>query len=418
MLLSLLFFGAFLLKINYIKQIPEINRIIKSCCMCIFFIFITLRIYKFKLYHTIDEVMIFIFCSMILFSSLVVNRSHDFMDVLFPIRFFINFVGFSSFLKLYPLSENFVIKLLNLVLIFPVIHFLYSFYYSYRFIADDFYANKGFNAYLANSVIWQGMTHNPNAFGYIMMVGIICACAILFNYIAQEKKRIVLVISYSFVLFLLFFSLLMSASRASMIGVFAYIVLTLIIMLIFKKSILVINWKRTALVLFMCGLFVYALLNLHLVQHSIEKWKVCGSNYRIDQWSVFIKDKIQNFPSLSFFFGDGYNGYTNLFNPEWKQHYHNLYIEIWAKYGIINLFAFIIFCVYFLIRNFYCRDFWFIYCIPIAFFVHTSFESTLIFYGMSFETFCFMMLLLIPLHYKKNFVDYRNGIDIDTIKAV
>jgi hypothetical protein len=116
---------------------------------------------------------------------------------------------------------------------------------------------------------------------------------------------------------------------------------------------------------------------------------------RYSFWKGFLVQQVQSFPSLDFFFGRGNYRPINPVDPGMEL--HNVYLELWGKYGLFcsaGLIAFLVLCMRkVLIR----KEFLFLAGVSVSFILHGFFEDKIFVNSLHPQLLYLYTVLLLPL---------------------
>ncbi len=81
-----------------------------------------------------------------------------------------------------------------------------------------------------------------------------------------------------------------------------------------------------------------------LIENIIDKTRQQGSTFRVDIWKTFLRSRLELFPDIKFFIGEGFKSfsrgiqhYPGAFPGDPLTHVHNLFLDLWGRFGLINM---------------------------------------------------------------------------------
>ncbi len=355
------------------------------------FLFSEKKLHKFEV--------LFLIYSIITSLSAIIAGNFAFVDITHPIIGLIVFIGISSYLTIEKPDEKKIIIILAIFLVYPYLHLFFLVADNYSYLLQFFLGNAPYE-----NTVFMGLTHNQNVFGLEMMLGAMISLSLTFYKIRNGIKGfLVYLYVLSSMLFVLFTFL--SGSRASLLGIFALILLTIffspkIIIEILKN---LIHYKYSA-ILSIIAAIAAVILFFPAFEFFFSKFKF-GTSMRTALWEEFFLYNYNKFPSLEFFFGYGFTGLKAkvvISNPDfYKYHLHNMFFEIWGRFGLFSLFSIIIVYINMIKNSIRINKLWFLVMIPLAFIIHDMFEVVLVIRVTRWEVLFFNTILIIPLIFQK-----------------
>lgn len=388
---------AFIMHSIFIAQYPVCFKLFKFIIFAIILIWLSIyylsRIKNKKFFSfNFQEILIIVFSLLAVFSGFI--NFKNYMDLSEPVVL----GSFMLFIYLYINKCNYKIDIKKILVMMIIMSLLALFYSLFIGITNYSYGTdaNSYNAYLSNSFNWIGLFTNPNRFGSLMMVGFISSTSLLCLSLDVKNKKIMLVFSLiSFILLSL--GLLLSQSRASILGAGIFFLGTGILVIIKHWQTLIKYYKLWIIFFCLICLSVFVFWQFGLF-HNILKKMDQGTSFRYGFWVAFTLDRFQNFDFSKFFIGEGYTKNVNLLSTEFNL--HNGFLEIFGHFGFPALITFLTMLCYQLIQNIK-KSYWFIYFITFGFIAYSIFESIIFFTSYSIETFAFLIFLF-----------YRNNNDL------
>jgi len=352
---------------------------------------------------SIDEKIVLIFAALSFLFSLI-NNTGDFLDYLQPIGIIITYFAVSSYLHSAKSMELEIIKLLKVFVVLSLIQALFSFI----LILPNLSTVMKMNPY-ARAIAMQGIMYNPNPFGFQMLLGLLPSVALFFHYVFRKKnfnKGVVLFAIIQILMVFLFFSV----SRSSVISFFLFLLFTVFYLVFFKDG-FKLDYKITALSILFLLLMLFVLQYDSLWSAIIGKMSR-GSSNRTVIWGKFFLYYKTNFPSLDLFIGQGYDTFIKFVSANLMKnqpHTHNFLLDIWGKFGIINLFL-ILYYFYVVLRvTLRNSRYWYIMFIPVIMIVRDMVEADIFLFAMRWEFVVFFIVLLAPFYDRAKPLEQKNG---------
>ncbi len=385
--------------IQYIKNDFAVNRILNSVILLIlvFFIFIRLYIHK-KTALTFDEKIVLLFAASAMVPAFLQNNYHK-MNFIVPISFGIAYLGISSYIKIKQIDMNFIINLLNIFIIYSVIHLLFAFLGSLDVFKGFPEFNFWINTFSRDRFYVTGLYDNPNNFANCMLMGVTCSFTLYIYCIKAGRWKYS--IPYFFILLFCMYGIIMSSARGSFLGCVAYLSVTLAYLKI--KNIRIFKLKSLFYILPVILVMFAILYKLDYITRFMTKFNNVSSG-RFEHWSLFVKDLFVSFSPDIFFFG---KSFKCVINPAWvgtffEYQLHSIIFTTWAKYGLIGLTLIIILFYHLLKTNYKVIEYRLIFMIPLGFFIQNLFEDKLLNSSLWLESIFFTIIILIPCNALKN----------------
>ena len=258
---------------------------------------------------------------------------------------------------------------------------------------------------------------NPNSFGFYMMAGGTAAWALTLYFLFHASRL-------RFLLSLLAtgvcaFGILLSASRASMLGFSAAVIFSLCLPVTAKKVFSALRRRPVWSAVLLAAVIAGGAGIFHSYADIFSRKFDNGTLYRSAFWSQLLEDpsrhgaidvvtanrfsfwkgflgqQMSSFPSADFFFGRGGVRPINPVDPGMEL--HNVYLETWGKYGLFCSAGLIVFLVLGVRGTVVRIEFSFLAGASIAFMLHGCFEDKIFINSLQPQLLYLYMALLLPL---------------------
>ena len=324
--MSMILFLAFFMKTEYMDNHLGTGRLIKSIILTVFltYIFIAIAVKKFK--FTPDLIFVLSYTLLALFSGTVINHSISAKSIGFPLEFCLAYLGIVSFVYLADHDKKIISTILWIALSLLFVHVVIG--YSSANL-EQLTSTVSYNSYI-DSRITGLFSVSPDLAIVCMSVSILSTGAFLFYRRSCPKAAFALLIP----LFISIFALILTTSRAAVIGYTCYFLTTMYLIYTYKKSSQKkINRRNILAASAVILVFLALLLFSGILEAFISKFFISGSSFRLGFWKFFFREQLDNIFSLNFLFGKGFEVKTvNTLNPEY-QNMHNFLMTIWARAG-------------------------------------------------------------------------------------
>lgn len=351
-----------------------------------------------------------------LFNAVVIGRPVGPKSFQEPFGFILAIAGIGSFFRRTGNGKRFLIRTLWILVFLCLLQCAVSVLHSWRDVAAAIRGPISTVDYIRTSWDIAFYYRNPNSFGFYMMAGGTAAFALMLHYALRGgKAKAAAALLFCAVCAL---GILLSASRASMFGFAAAAVLCLFIPSVLKR--LFGGVRRHPL--FASLAFFVVIVGGFLVFHNyidifLKKFDN-GTIYRSAFWSQLLEDpsrhgaidvvtasrysfwkgfvvqQMQSFPSLDFFFGRGTLRPINPVDPQMEL--HNIYFEIWGKYGIFCAVGLIAFLVMSMKKVLSAKRAVFLAGVSFAFVLHGCFEDKIFVNSLQPQLLYLYIVLLFP----------------------
>ena len=350
-----------------------------------------------------DEALILFFSlSLILYA--VFRGSKSSMEYIQAVGFFSMYFLVTTALKTLSWNQKTVANVLKIFFSISVIYILFSVYVILTNYNKIVALPTGPRAWFIS-----GISYNPNDFANQMLLGIMAIGSLAIYYIYHQQHKVMAMLLFMVIPVWTVF-IFLGNSRGALFGLFIYLLILFIYVI--KNKIVTFsdikNHKRTStIVTLVSAAFLVFLVITGLFGGFFDKFNQ-GTSHRWEMWVSFFSDNWNNFPSLRFFTGDGYihfhdtlASYVKFENPANVPHLHNFLLEIWGRYGFVNmgLLLYIIFTN--IKRGFKSKDLWFLSFIPFGFMARDMFEANLFISTFRWEMIFFWFALIAPTYYEK-----------------
>ncbi len=388
LLISLLF-------ISYLFTLPAIinnNVLYKGFKLAIFAILISFfvhRIYGNGLTFRIDEKLIFVFITLMIFSG-ILSGEQLYVNIVEPLIIGFSYLCISSFWIIHK-DKKFLIIILYTVFIISILNILLIIIPDINSLA----ASKSVNEFivLINNKNNFGIPINPNRFGYSLLIGFLSSTSLFMYYKIKKGYMISILFFLHSCIFIIF--ILVSRCRNCILSSFIFSIVVLFILFNDIKEIFNKKWFFILLsAIFL--IFIAGIIRTGLLDIIIEKTLKTGSSKRIDIWIIFLKDQFNNFDIIKFLFGKGYAAKTNILVLKLTS-LHNVILETWGRYGIIASIVFISVITYIMVLGFKNKHYRILAGIVLSFLVYSFFEDMLFFTFFWIEDLFFLFVLYAPL---------------------
>ena len=384
------------------KNLPLaiISRAIMLNCW-LFFIYLRLR--RIGLNFSKDEIFILIFGgTAFLFSC--INLNDKIIDYFQPLLLIVSFLGISSFLKIVKIDSNLIIKTLKISFLISLIHVVIMQAFSWKIIKEIIFLQPLAITEMDRAWQMKGTLDTPNTFAYQILLGLLSSIILLYKSLKNKKMF------YTFLFFSLYLLILLlfTVSRSALIS-FVFFGGGVILALPFFLANNKIKLKKIILSLSLIFLVIFITFGLNekyqILENIINKNQDNVSTFRISTWTSFLKDRISIFPDKKFFIGEGFHGFLEkaqkISTAPGGKDMHNIFLEIWGRYGIINLLLIIIFLGYLFMENIRLKNFYLINLLPLVLLLRNLFEADLFIGIFRWEMVFFWLTLILPYYYEK-----------------
>jgi len=326
---------------------------IRAMILFLWIILILTRSVICKFTFTISEIVWCVFTLLAILGAILNSKDLP-LDIIQPITWWIVAIGVVSFVRIAQPNEEFIKKWLKSIVIGEIIISILS--------LVDFLNIYKLSQIVSSKVQSLGTLQNVQNFGCVigsytfgqeMMVGILSVMGIYAINIFYLKKHSYIDYMLYTMAFLIFFPLLIySNDRDSVLAVVISFIL-LIIYLMKNKNIHIYAKHICSFVFVLIGL-IFILCYFNILQPFIKKVLTAGTSHRSDIWIAVLKHQKDNLFSLNFLFGDGFRYASSQYiftKSNGLQNFHNFIIDIWARYGFINLVIVLLYILYGLIKS-------------------------------------------------------------------
>jgi len=369
-----------------------IKRGIKLVVISIFLFYSTMRFLYVKQKLFWDEILMILFVSLSLFSSIVINSKTSILNFANPFEIISVYIGISSlyvFLK-EKVQVDFLPFFLKGYLFLVLTHLIFIVGYSYE-VFFDYLGQNNFSLEALTSFSWKtlGINYNPNQVGYIMLVGLMIIYVYFFSNSFFRKIELIFLF---FAIFFISFIMILSFSRGA---VFSFILFFICALFFYYKNGGFTKLKKEIiylLVFFLFSLIFFA--SSGLLYNFSMKFQL-GTNGRLDFWIAFLKDQFAIFPDKHFWWGYGFTSKVNLVDKHYSL--HNLYLSLWGRYGLGAMIIVLINFLYLLKKNYTEGKNKFIFIIPVIYLFYGLFETKIIVDNINLIALFFWFMILLPI---------------------
>lgn len=331
--------------------------------------------------------------------------------------FLLAVMGTGSFLRRVRDPLRYAVRMLQIIAALAVIQCVISAVHCRAEVAAAVTGSVTAVDYIRTSWKASFLYSNPNSFGFYMMAGGSAAWALAAHYlVAGELRRCAAALAAAAVCA---FGILLSASRASMFGFGVAVLFTLFLPPVLKAGFAVFR-RRPVQSALLAALFIAAAAFLfHNYVDTFTRKFDNGTIYRSAFWSQlfedpsrhgaidvvtasrysfwkgFLSQQAASFPSADFFFGRGNFRPINPVDPGMEL--HNVYLEIWGKYGLFCAAALAVFLVLCVRKACVRREFIFLSGIGAAFMLHGCFEDKIFVNSLHPQLLYLYTALLLPV---------------------
>lgn len=314
---------------------------LKLCCAIICFIIFLYRIIieRRNLKLAQIEVLANLLLIVTILGKIILGLS-NLIDYLHPAVFTLNILAISSILKLNQNHRTLFkfVFIWQLIILLSQLLFILS-------VTPIIQNIKNITQYTYVEIL-PSSSYSPNKAGIIFLTGAVCSL-FMYNFSNKNKTPINLLFFIPLAIFALF--IVVSGSRASMLGLIASVTLFAIIKfynVIITGSADEIQYlkKQFCILTAIISAVMIILLYTGILHNFLSKFNH-GFSFRDTIWITFLKEQFDSFPSLNFFFGYGYHQFKN---PFWQQHHgmHNFFLEIWGRNGFISAVFFVVIIIH------------------------------------------------------------------------
>lgn len=363
------------------------------------------------------EIVAFAAAILAIFGAWAVNRHPGAKSLNEAGGFLLAVMGIGSFLRRVNDPVRFAVRMLQIIAALAVVQCVIS---AIHCRAEVFAAVSGSVTavdYIKTSWKASFLYSNPNSFGFYMMAGGSAAWALAVRYLLSgERRRFAASVCAAAVCA---FGILLSASRASMFGFGVAVAFTLCLPPVLKAGFSAIR-RRPVKSALLAAVFVAACIFLfHNYIDTFTRKFDNGTIYRSAFWSQLFEDpsrhgaidvvtasrysfwrgflaqQAESFPSADFFFGRGNFRPINPVDPGMEL--HNVYLEIWGKYGLFCAAALAVFLVLCVRKACLRREFVFLAGVGAAFMLHGCFEDKIFVNSLHPQLLYLYTALLVPV---------------------
>lgn len=357
-------------------------------------ILISLRIIRNKKLFNKNELLYLSFCLVAIISA-TINYSGLKIDLVQPIFMFYLFYSISSFFETVSISQKEIKKIFYVIITLSIVHFVY-------WIVSENISREITNIIASDNMKSQyaiyGLLDTTNTYAYQIIIGVSALTTIfLFKFLKNPKVNFYS-ISIIFIISLMFLSVLISKSRGALFGIGMYFII-LFCFGLFNKNFRNLLSKYSIVAIILVIVMIVIVISTDMLNVILTKFKNNGSTYRFLMWENFIKLRISGAFSLDFWFGEGFHGFksTSLnLTPYAVTHLHNVFLEIWARFGLISFVLWFVFLFRNILRNYLNKDLWYFFPLVLMFLLKECFETTIFVGTFRWEMVVFFVYLLLP----------------------
>ena len=325
---------------------------IRAIILFLWIILILTRLVICKFTFTMSEIVWSVFTFLAILGA-ILNSKELPLDIIQPITWWVVAFGIISFKRIAQPNEEFIKKWLRSIVMGEIIISILS--------LVDFLNIYKLSQLVSSKVQTLGSLHNVQNFGCVigsytfgqeMMVGILSVMGIYtINNFYLKKHSYVDYMLYTIAVLIFSPLLIYSNDRDSVLAV---AIAFIIILYLMKNKNIHIFAKHIYVFIFILTGLILLLYYFKILQPFIKKVLTAGTSHRSDIWIDVLKHQKDNLFSLHFLFGDGFRYASSQYNfmkLTGLQNFHSFIIDIWARYGFINLVIIVLYILYGLIKS-------------------------------------------------------------------
>jgi hypothetical protein len=365
-----------------------------------------------------------------IFNSIIVNRQPAGRCLNEAGGFLLAVAGIGSFLRHQKSGSSFIVRLLWVMVLLSLVQLFIGVANAWQSVLSALFYPSNMVSYIKTSWDISRYFSNPNTFGFIMMTGGISCVALIIYHLGKRQNLPAALASGSVVLCM--FGILLSASRASMLGLgvsFAAVILipslrNPVLSLLCRHP-----YISAAFVSVMAGVgFFFFENHFFLLSQKFDNGTIYRSAFwsglisdpsrfgaldvvtanRYSYWKGFLADQFHCFLTPDFFFGKADYKAINPIDPGMEL--HNVYLEMWGKYGIICSLGLIAFLIAGLKNVLVKERTVFLAMIPLAFMAHGFFEDKIFINSLHPQMLFLYCVLLCWLTAEKSRADFSGRV--------
>lgn len=324
--------------------------------------------------------------------GLLIQQVTDPLDYAKPVLYVLSFFSVKMIIKYFKGSEKLLKNLLVVFFSFSVFHFFMAIILF--FIRIDSFKSLSKMSPVAIGGIMNGLGKSQNDITLFLLIGLMSIVLYFFIYKQDKFQYLIIYIIYSIYI-------VATVSRGGILGLTVFSFVFLILVLIYDRKFIVDNKKKLLFVL-VAGSLVLSVFELkfNVVGNILQKNEVQGTTYRWQTWKGFWNEYTGDLTQIRVYLGEGGNSLKNTvskyFGP--SVHVHNFLLEIWGRYGIINLISTLLLIIYLLKYHFINRKFIYFFAVIIAMLSREFFEVILFADVLRWEMFFFWFILMFPYY--------------------